>query len=152
MSASIDRRHVAAGPARRPTSSSSRPRCASSRRVVRRGEARGRAVERGAHHVEVAHLLHVERRHLHALAAGLDQEALAPQQHHGLQHRLAADAEFLGELLLGEPGAGFQLARADGFEDGVVDAFAEIGFGKEGSHDGLYTEHRAARVNESSGF
>ena len=119
-------------------------------RVARRGQPGGGAVERAAHDIEVAHLLHVERRHAHALAAGLDQEALAAQQHHGLQHRLAADAELLGELLLGEPGAGFQFARADGFEDGVVDAFGEIGLGKEGSHGSLYTEHRALPESQRS--
>jgi hypothetical protein len=121
-------------------------------RVVCGGEPRRSAVERGAHHVEVTHLLHVERCNLHALAAGLDQEALPPQEHHGLQDRLATDAEFLRQLLLGEPGAGFQLARADGFEDGVVDSFAEIGFGKEGSHGEFVYRTPSRRSQRISGF
>ena len=59
------------------------------RRVARRRQPRRRAVERGTHDIEVADLLHVERRDADALAAGLGQEALAAQQHHRLQHRLA---------------------------------------------------------------
>ncbi len=80
------------------------------RRVVGGGEPGRRAVERPAHDVQVLHLLHVERRHGDALAAGIDQEALAAQQHHGLQHGLAADAKPVGELLLGDAGASLQFA------------------------------------------
>src|SRR5216684_4493346 len=48
----------------------------------------------------------------------------------------------------GEPR--FQLAGADGVQNGVVDAFAEVGFGQERAH-GLYTEHSASGVNRLAG-
>ena len=153
MSASIDRRHVAARhgapadieqqpAAMREVAACS---CAAASRAAAPSSA-------AAHDVEVARLLHVERRHADALAAGIDQEALAAQQHHRLQHRLAADAELLGELFLGEAGAGFQFARADGFENGVVDAFAEIGFGQEGSHDVCIQNTERSKSIDLAGF
>jgi len=98
---------------------------------VRRRQPRSRAIEGGAHDIEVACLLDVERRHADALAARFDQKALAPQEHHRLQHRLAGHAELLSELFLGDASPRFQLAGADGVQNGVVDAFAEVGFGQK---------------------
>ena len=120
-------------------------------RVPGRGQPRGQRVERSAHLVDLAHALHVQRRHLHPAAWRVLHETVVLELAQRLQHRLARHRHLRRNVFLRQPLAGGQRAVADGAQQHAVDLIHAVGRAVELDEMGvqgrvaksLYTEYRA---------
>ena len=91
-----------------------------------RCEPRSEPLEDAAHFVDSSISVGSSGATTSPRAAGVDREAVLLQHAQALQHRLARHAEGGGELLLGQPRAGGELAAADGIEQPLVDLLGEV--------------------------
>ncbi len=94
-------------------------------RQVRRGMAQRQHFERRPHFGDFPDLAEVERRDTHATAGLADRQPLRLQTPEGLAHRDMAGLEFLGDMVLPQPGARLDRARYDAVGQHLADAHGD---------------------------
>ncbi|ESW65453.1 hypothetical protein X771_21475 [Mesorhizobium sp. LSJC277A00] len=94
-------------------------------RQMRRGMAQRQHFEGCPHFGDFPYLAEIESGDAHAPPGLTDRQPLRLQAPEGFAHRDMAGLEFLGDVILPQPGAGFDRARYDAIRQHLADAHGD---------------------------